>query len=177
MALKTAIRAGVLAMAGVIALAACAAPQAAAPVACPRVLVDEDVGSLTRFRDGGGRDITDIVVQAAIARIAGACEVTDEVVSVEFGIELVAERGAAGGATVDMPLFVAVIGGDGAVIDRQAFSERAGFEGNRTQVALRDVFVIDIPRQQGVATDSYQIYVGFELSRDEVAYNRAQRAR
>ena len=177
MALKTVIRAGALALGGAVALAACAGPQAAAPVACPRVLVDEDVASLTRFREGPGRDITDIVVQAAIARIAGACEVDDEVVSVEFGIELMAERGAAGGTTVDMPLFVAVIGGDGAVIDRQGFTERAQFQGNRTQVALRDVFVIDIPRQQGVATDSYRIYVGFELSRDEVTYNRAQKAR
>lgn len=162
--------------AAALLLAACET-QTAVVVACPRVLVDEDVGNLTRFRDGPGRDITDIVVRSEISRIAGACEVTDEFVNVEFGIELAAERGAAGSGRVSLPLFVAVVDEAGAVIDRQSFAETADFSGNRSQMVLRDVFTIAIPRQPGAATDSHRIYAGFELTRDEVAYNREQSGR
>ena len=172
---RSAARIGGLAALGAAALllGACET-QKPSTVACPRVLVDEDVGNLTRFRDGPGRDITDIVVRSEISRIAGACEVTDEVVNVEFGIELKAERGAAGTGRVNLPLFVAVVDESGKVIDRQSFSETADFSGNRSQMALRDVFTVAIPRKQGAATDSHRVYVGFELTRDEVTYNREQ---
>ena len=175
---RSAARIGGLAALGAAALllAACET-QKPTTVACPRVLVDEDVGNLTRFRDGPGRDITDIVVRSEISRIAGACEVTDEFVNVEFGIELAAERGAAGSGRVNLPLFVAVVDEGGTVIDRQSFSETADFSGNRSQTVLRDVFTIAIPRKQGAATDSHRIYAGFELTRDEVSYNREQTKR
>lgn len=157
-------------------LAACET-QTASAVTCPRVLVDEDVGNLTRFRDGPGRDITDIVVRSEISRIAGSCEVRDDVINVEFGLELQVERGAAGSGRVTLPLFVAVVDEAGNVIDRQAFSEVADFTGNRSQAVLRDVFTIAIPRRPGAATDSHRIYAGFELTRDEVSFNREQTGR
>lgn len=170
--------AGLLALAAAAAiLGACATENKATTIACPRVLVDEDVGSLTRFREGPGRDITDIVARGEISRIAGNCEVHDDRVDVEFGIEVKAERGAAGQGTVSLPLFVAVVDKDGRIVDRQSFSETANFGGNRTQVALRDVFTIAIPRQPGEATDSHRIYVGFQLTHDEVTYNRQQLGR
>lgn len=166
-----------LALIGLIALGACAGQDDQPTIACPRVLVDEDVGSITRFRDGPGRDITDILATAEFNRIAGACEADEETLRVDLLMEIVAERGAAGGAVgAELPVFMAVVDQNRQVIDRRVFTETARFPGNQNRVAIADAFVVEIPRQPEAATDSYTIYVGFELTRAEVEFNR-QRSR
>lgn len=165
------------ALAGLFLLGACAAQEEAPAIDCPRVLVDEDVGSLTRFRDGPGRDITDIVATAEFSRIAGACEADEETLRVDLFMRIVAERGAAGtGDGADLPIFMAVVDAERRVISRRVFTERAAFPGNQSRAVLSDAFVVEIPRAPDVPTDSYTIYVGFELTRAEVEFNR-QRSR
>jgi hypothetical protein len=49
------------------------------------------------------------------------------------------------------------------------------FPGNLTRVALRDddpPVTVDIPLPAGRAATDYQILVGFQLSPDELEYNR-----
>jgi hypothetical protein len=157
-------------------LAGCAAPQqAVAPESCPQILVVGDTSQVTKFQTGAGRDPTDVALQARIADFAGSCslDARRNRVTVDLSLRIQATRGPAnrdrrGG----YDYFVAIADKGDAILAKKVFPGEIAFAADATRVDAVEELAQTIPLGGGETGADYRIYVGFQLTADELAYNR-----
>jgi hypothetical protein len=151
------------------------------PPLCPRVAVLSDAAALTRFAEGAGQDLVDVDYQVEVTDILSGCkyvkaEGNEQVIVVAMAPVLVAIRGPANRDRVaQFEYFVSVVDAERIVLNKQTFGVLVNFPGNLTRVTLKDddpPVTVDIPLAAGRAATDYQILVGFQLSPDELEYNR-----
>ena len=167
-----------LTLAAFAALASCSSPGDQFAPACPRPAILRDANDLHRFR-GAGRDFLDTVVQGRIVSLSGSCKrqrPNAVAATVRIGMELT--RGpAAAGRVIPVAYFIAVTEGD-KVLDKQVYTLGAEFPENTDRVQLTgDSVDLLLPVSAKVSADAYQITVGFQLTPEELDYNRENRAR
>lgn len=141
---------------------------------CPRIGVLADAADLTRFRDGGGEDLTEMVLDARVSGVRGQCDLARRAVNVDLAITLDATRGpAAQGRALDVPYFVAVMDGDGAILDKQVYQARFEFPPNRSTARLTNEGVkLTLPTAENLRGSAYSVSVGLQVDERELAYNR-----
>lgn len=160
-----------LGLAGLALLAGCASAPETRP--CPRAVVLNDAARQVKF-NGQGRDLTDVLFEASITTGNLVCAYDDNVLDVDLEVEVVASRGPANtDRLANITYFVAVAQTDQTVLAREDFDIAIPFPGNRTRVSgLEEIGqVITLP--PGQDGGDYVIYVGLELTREEIEYNRA----
>ena len=168
----------------IFGLGACTAFETPNLPPCPEILLLADTVKQTRFAEGPGRDIIDIVHEAEVTRVIGACEydVDDDTGEGTIDVELsVAIELARGNANADnkakFGYFVALTDLDEKVLQKGVFDGEAEFPGNQSRILWRDEPVtITIPIKKGVDGSQFELFVGMDLSRDEVEYNRTHRS-
>ena len=140
---------------------------------CPDVSKVGDVSRLTRFVPGG-HDLTDVTFEAAVGQLAGSCSTSDGAVVVDLKVEFIASRGPAN-TTRKAPFtfFVAIVDKADNVLARQEFDSGVAFPGNQTRSSGVEELEQDIPLANPLQGNQYRIFVGFVLTPEEVAYNRA----
>ncbi len=164
----------VLAAAALALLSACNRT----PPACPRATILGDGASITQFRDGAGRDLTDITAQGDIVDVAVECDYDRTGVDVAMQVAIAATRGPADRARVaDFDYFVAVADAQRNILAKEVFRVRFQFPQTQSRVGQVEEIAPRIPlkdRAQGV---QYQILVGFQLTPEELEWNRTRRPR
>lgn len=155
-------------------------------VFCPVTRVLEDPAQMTRFKPGAGRDITDIDFEAVFAENTGAgtCEVDDDKIDVELKVLIVVNRGTANTSRrASFDFFITVVDQDDNVLIQngsafwEKFEGQVDFLGNQSRVTYTDEFVTTIPLKSGLSARDLRIFIGFELSTEELEYNRTRRRR
>ncbi len=143
---------------------------------CPGVRVDSATASLTKFRDGPGRDITDIEYEARIAGFKGECVQDSEEVEVIFDVDFALAGGPASKAgSVTLYYFVAIPqffpseSGKKVMEIRHALPGRAAVPARFTEKNVR----VRIPLKKDQPAASFDVYVGFQLTPEQVDHNRA----
>lgn len=159
-----------------VLLSACSSKPEAA---CPRGVIPADAAKITRFRDGPGRDLIDVISEGQIQNIlVDDCKYEKNTVDVRnFQIALVADRGPADRTHVaDFEYFVAVVDPQDKILKKQQFKVHFDFKDNRNHLGtvVNDIDV-RIPLHDVLKGPQYQIVVGFQLTPDELAWNRSQR--
>ena len=149
-----------------------------AVVPCPYIGVLDDAAEITRFKYGGQRDISDIEFKGRIARIDFTCKKPEnkEVVIGKATIHAEFERGMT--TTIDrqfFKLFLVLSERDEKIIDKSEFVLDVEFkEGRRKTKASTSIKGIRVPTDGDVPAEYHNIYIGFQLSPAEVAYNRTK---
>lgn len=179
-AVSTAVRLGALGMA--LGLAACGGPATTSTVPpCPRVGILADAARMTVFREGPGRDITDVQSISQVSGFSGSCYYEDRqrTVMVDLRIEVTSERGAAanGPRSADLPYFVSILNKNRDIIAQQDFTLRADYPVNSARIGLFDELEQRIPLQAGEFGDAYEVLIGFRLTPDQLEWNRQNRRR
>src|ERR1700741_3960504 len=96
-------------------------PKPEAPPPCPRAVVGDNAGRLTRF-NGAGKDPANMVFEAEIADLAGSCVYDGDTIQVDLQVHLVAGRGPANtDDKAKFNYFVAVARTDKTILSRDAF--------------------------------------------------------
>lgn len=150
-------------------------PKPPPPPPCPRAVVGEDVGRLTRF-SGAGKDPADVVFQAEIGDLTGSCIYDDDKIEVEMQVQITATRGpAATGDTAKFNYFVAVARNDKTILSRDSFDAEIKLPGDEPRNGTADEIDQTIPVPNSEAGGDLTIIVGFEMTPDELEYNRKQR--
>lgn len=160
-----------LVLTGLALLAGCAGEPEVRP--CPRAVVLNDASKQVKF-DGQGRDLTDVLFEASVSTGRLICEYDENVLDVDLQVEVIASRGPANNDRLaNVTYFVAVSQLDQTVLARESFDIAIPFPGNRTRVSgLEEIGqVITLPAGQDGG--DYVIYVGLELTHEELEYNRA----
>jgi hypothetical protein len=145
------------------------------PPRCPPIFILKDAGSLTRYKPGSGRDITDVLFQAKITDFQGVCDYNRKRTEVEIGLNLVFDllRGPANrDRKAAFRYFVAIPRFYPAPQGRNIFSVGAEFAGTSTRHRARDEITIKIPLDAKRPLEDYAIYIGFQLTPKELEDNR-----
>jgi hypothetical protein len=147
---------------------------------CPPVRIDNATATVTKFKDGPGRDVTDIEYQAEILGFKGQCVYGTERVDVIVDIDFALTSGPAiSGGTAPLYYFVAI---------PQFFPAEDGkkiLQVNRrlpAKPALRETFTesgvrVRIPLQKDQAGAAFDVYIGFQLDNAQLEYNRSRMQR
>lgn len=149
---------------------------------CPEYFILEDASTLTKFRDGPGRDLIDIEYRAKMQTIRLECtsSIDHDTKIGEMEIDVIpvigAELGAAfQGTETVVPMFIVVTDPSKKIIYREETKMALSFEGNRTRlIAMAPATTIVAPITPEFSSKYYRIYGGFALTKEEAEYNRLQ---
>jgi hypothetical protein len=157
-------------------LAACSSKAPNLPP-CPRVGILGDAYKATQYREGPGRDLTDVAFDTELLDYNGSCkyEGNQAVVVISFMLQVGATRGpAATGAEAQVPYFVAVVDKQQNVLTRERFVARVPFKDGQRRVIVAEELEQSIPLA-GRRTTEFEVLVGLEVPRDQLIRNRQQR--
>lgn len=158
-------------------LAACSSRPDTRPPPCPRVGILGDANKGVQYREGTGRDLTDVTFETQLLDYNGDCRYEDKnaIVVVRFILQVAATRGpAATRPEAQVPYFVAVVDKTQNVLAREDFVAVVPFEQGRRRVVVGEELEQRIPLQ-GRSTSEIEILIGLELGRDQLERNRRDR--
>ncbi|MGF7172745.1 hypothetical protein [Azospirillum doebereinerae] len=147
---------------------------AEASLACPKVSIVRDLSEVTAFR-AGGRDLTDLESRAALVDFAGNCDYASDGVTVNVNVYLMAERGPAlRGDTAKYTYFVALAKPDDSVVSKAFFDTDVTFPAGQPRAGSREELAPKIPLPKDVNAKDWKVYLGFQLTPEQLAFNRSQ---
>lgn len=150
---------------------------------CPKIRILADAGNITQYRQGPGRDITDILLEAEITAFRGACEYEGEdgiyhQVKVELeGILFDVTRGPASRMRkAKLRYFVKIPHFYPSPLGAAEFDFPIAFPENRNSIQVSDGGIeINIPLKGGMRGADFNIYLGFVLTAEQIQRNRQRR--
>lgn len=158
-------------------LAACGSDDGLAPrLVCPEVVIVRDAAQVARFRPGAAKVSENLVVRGELQLAEGGCEYDDGEVEVSFSLRVIAERGPAlNQEEVPFGYFVAIVEPDGTPWARRAFQTEVEFETGYRRAGSEEELEQVLPVGEGVNAGGYQIVLGFQLTPEELEWNRRPR--
>lgn len=166
-----------LALAAPLALSGCDSMsrlQKKVPPPCPPVYIMSDAAKMTKFRPGTGRDLTDVEMEGEIVAFKGDCVYDSNGGDVTLKLAFELRRGpAAQGKTLDVSYFVAMPKFYPAPEAKGEFTFQATFPDNVDILRVTDEEVtVRVPVRTKELIDNYEIYLGFQLTPEELENNR-----
>jgi len=144
------------------------------PASCPIVSKVGDAAKLIRFGPGGSQDLSNIAFEAGIMDITGGCSTIDNGLRVDMTADFLAGKGPADAeGKARFEYFVAIVGQDQKVLAREQFSTEIPFLATKTRNGIKEALQETVPLGKGQQGADFHIYVGFVLTPEELAYNRA----
>ena len=140
---------------------------------CPVAAILDEPGQLVRFQTAASSGPGDMLFQTKMKKVSGVCDFDEKSIDLELGIVMEALRGPANKAgRAKFVYFVAILNRDKEVLNRVEFPMLAIFERQDTRVDFVEDVTVTIPRRKGDTPNDYLVYLGFEMTQAELAYNR-----
>ena len=164
-----------LAVAAAMAVAACSSSTSGP---CPKVAVLSDLAELVRFRQGAGRDLPDVELQAKFASFAFGCRYEKDAVVVEIDVQIEATRGPAQVANrTTFEYFAAITNPAGEIVAKEPFAADLEFKGNVTKLVVADELAQRIPLVDRNSGSNWSVLLGLQLTDEQRDWMRRQRGR
>jgi hypothetical protein len=173
----------------VLALAACASDDAdknkdadkkdkdkkeaekeqATPI-CPQVAI---LRELEAIQDYGNEkpDPGQLVAKAKMRSVDGTCAYRKDGIDVAFDLNFVAAKGPRlGGLHIGFPYFIAVVGSDDNILNKERMTVEFGFSSSSeiTERAESLHVFIPLPKDKRVSGPSYRVLMGFQLTQEQL---------
>jgi hypothetical protein len=144
--------------------------------ACPRIEIVSDLSRVVKFRDGLGRDLSDVLYTARFDDVKTGCSYDKTGVTIEMTVSLVGQRGRAGLTlpTGDVTYFVAITDRTQNIVAKQTFTSRFDFADKAT-AAIDDELVQRIPLAPTAPGSDHTLILGFQLTPEEIDFNAKNR--
>jgi hypothetical protein len=152
------------------------------PTVCIDPRVPAEGATLTQYRPGDVQDLTTLESTAEILprRIQGGCLPRRDAILVKLQVPFRIERGPASrGRQVRLPWFVALVDSNThEVLAKREFVDGVEFNPNETRATgLSQEAEILVPLGQGRRAQDYEIWVSFQLTPEQLEYNRRRSGR
>lgn len=147
------------------------------PRPCPRLAILKETHQLTLYRDGSGRDLTDVEATVAVSSVDYRCQYDDPKLDVGLDIAILLQRGpAATAGSFSVPYFVVLTDADRNIIAKRVFS--ADIQLPSGAEAIETIEEIDqrIPLSDTRKGPDLDIYVGLHLTPDQLEEQRIRRS-
>lgn len=145
-----------------------------APKPCPTVGVLDGADHMTLF-NGRGKDLTDVVLRAEICKSVLQCEYDSDnsEISVNVAFDGTVDLGpAATSREANIPGFIAIVR-HGYMLSKQQLDIPVTFDGAaRTVKFLKTIEDTKIPIGGEINGAAYEVIVGFQLTQDQLDYNK-----
>ena len=143
---------------------------------CPEILIPKHTDIMVRFHPQAlGQDLTDIDFQAGVGYLSGTCTIEEQFITMNFPILLEARKGPANTTNfAEVTLFAAVMTPDKRRLTQTALPYRLLFQGNNPNATIDDPITIEIPKRPDQTGRDFVVYIGLEMNREEINYNREQ---
>lgn len=142
-------------------------------LSCPAVAILEAPSELIRFVGPSTGRIQDIRFHAKLEITSVSCEIEPKATFVSTDARLSVVRGPANREKLaKFSFFVAVLDGEKSVILHQSFPIEVEFDSEGTRVDFEDSVTIQIDKKDNVDPATYSIYAGFEMTPEELRFNR-----
>jgi hypothetical protein len=158
-----------------LSLAGCGSSERLPP--CPKVFMSSDISTLTRFRPGGGRDLTDVEFQTELLGYEGSCKYEKNKVTINLAVGFGVSRGPAAGREAQFEYFVAIPKLYPSKAAKVDFDVAYPYPAGQARGEFKDEVEIDMPFTDRSTVLSNEIYIGLQLTAEELEYNRKQRER
>ena len=157
-----------------LALAGCALlDEGGSPNVCPQTAILDGPGELVRFAPGSAGGPGDMLFRAKMKAISGLCDADKKGVDMELQISMEAVRGPANAkGEAQFAYFVAILDRDKKVLTRTKFPMIARFQRQETTLNFSEAVTVTIPQKKDLLPKDYIVYLGFEMTPEELAYNR-----
>lgn len=152
-------------------------PEVGEEVPCPPARLLDDTAHFTQFADPADRtDNPAIRYEADLISVSSSCTRAHDLWSVAVRIQATAGRiGPPADAPVVLPVFVALTEYDRRVIDKKVVGLPVPLDSTpRAEVQIA-VEGLSAPRYVVRAGPGYEILVGFQLTPEQLAWNRQRR--
>ncbi len=145
---------------------------------CPRISILSEAAQVTQFQEGPGRDLRDVRFQGKFGNIAVNCSVDDGNVVMQTSIEVIVAMGPAATERVgQFSFFVALTDPSEDILVKEVFVSPLEFQANQRRSGVVEQIEQRFSLKSGERAARYAILVGFQLSRDQLDYNRKSRGR
>jgi hypothetical protein len=144
------------------------------PRPCPAAGILPDASSLTLFRDGAGRDLSDVVVTGQLVNVDMQCRYDRTGMTADLRVLVSATRGQADTTRVhDIEYFVAIADPQRNILSKERFVIRFEFR-DQPRINRIDELEPRIPLSDLNQGPGYAILVGFQLTPEQLEYNRTR---
>ncbi len=147
---------------------------------CPDYWVVADAANVVKFRDGPGRDLTDVTYEGEIIGVQLAC--TSDVdrktltgtMDIDVTVRFDATRGPANrDRKARFDYFIRVLDPNRKILIGEDLVVVIDFPGNKTRLKFRSQpLTFEIPITAKWPRTYYRIFAGLKLSREELGFNR-----
>ena len=145
---------------------------------CPRLSILRDAAQATYFLEGAGQDLRDVQYQARFGTVERECKIKQGEVVTWTAIEIVAARGAPASKTTDgFAFFVAVVDPAEKILAKEVFVTPLEFDRDQRSSVVVEKIEQRFTLRSGERAVQYSILIGFQLSREQLKYNRKNRGR
>lgn len=154
-------------------LAACGADDLSFAPVCPPVSIEPVLGDYYTYAGKPGQ-FSSLVVHASLTKVIGECAAAGRKnVHTRMGIHAVVMRGPAmKQETVTLPWFIAVVRGE-KIVGKHVFTIDVTFPAGVNRVEVDSpLATIDLPIKPQNMVGEYAFSVGFQLTHEQLDYNR-----
>jgi hypothetical protein len=163
--------AGIVALA-VLGLAGCSGfAEDRSSFTCPAATTVPDLQTIARLVPGGKDE--DVQTAGRIASVNSSCNKETAGVATFLSIDFAALRAGPGIKHIDLPYFVAIADSTGNILGKQEFTLGLDFPGEAATMRSTEKVTAHLPLKNPQLGNVYTIVVGFQLTRNEVDFNRA----
>ena len=147
-------------------------------VICPDVAIVAEAADVTEFGAGAGRDVVDMRYFAEFSDVRWSCDLDGSTLEVELDVVLTASAGPVSRAqTADLTFFVALAEQDGGLIAKQTFATTIALTSDKRTGGVAEEIEQRIPLRADQNGADFEILIGFQITREQLQYNRARGAR
>ena len=147
------------------------ADKAPAP-ACPDVRLVENLNRMAQYRDGPGRDLTDVVIEARFGEMSGACSYDRDAVIVDLLLSIEVARGPGNtDRKAKFDYFVAITDPADRILTKQVFPVEIEFERTQNRQRFIDELTQRIPLADLKQGPNHRILLGFQIREDQLEEN------
>ncbi len=147
---------------------------------CPETKVVDELGSLNEFSDTSNPRVENLISRVDITQIESSCIHNEKSIAVDLKLTFEGELGQKAKLHnndmpfLSYPFFVAITAPNDDIIAKEVFAASMTYGRDENHHTYHESLRQIIPIQNLSRAGRYKVLIGFQLSRDQLAYNRAQ---
>lgn len=146
---------------------------------CPRVEAVGELKTLTEFSDVNDYSDYNLISRVDIGDIQNACSYDEKSVTIDLKMAFNGQLGPKGHNTGERPFFsypffVAVTSAGGDILAKEIFAASLTYDSGQDRQTYYEKMRQIIPIENRDRGSRYKILVGFQLTPDQLAYNREE---
>lgn len=145
---------------------------------CPEIIIVDELKSLSEFSSKSSTREKDLVSRVDMEKMDAACKLLDDNVTIDLKLAFNSELGNKAKIRKNdkpffaYPFFVAVTDLRGSILAKEVFAASVSYNQNETAHTYYENIRQIIPLTRRMNAKSYKIFLGFQLSDEQLAYNR-----